>query len=36
MLVPFAAAFISPAIMQVVECADGNHNVAIGRKFLYQ
>ena len=36
MLVPVATACISPAIMQVVECADGNHNIAIGRKFWYQ
>lgn len=36
MLVPVATACVSPAIMQVIECADGNHNIVIGRKFWYQ
>jgi len=36
MFVPVATACISPAIMQAVEYADGNHNIAIGRKFWCQ
>jgi len=23
------------AVMQVIECSDGNHNIATGRKFWY-